>query len=238
MPLLGAGQIRELARSFDIGGHTVNHLLLDAVSLSQGSREIVESKLWLQDITGMPCHMFCPPGGRYRRGNLAQIREAGYRGIRTVELMSMATPASRGGLVFLPTTLQLYRHRPLTYLKNAAKRGRWKNFQNYITLAHGSDLVQTADSILEKLLASGGMLHIWGHSWELEHSRLWGTLEAILKSLHRNREHCRFVSNSELCQAVEPVHPASAAWGGPEISSVTQSATAENPAEENLRAVR
>lgn len=202
MPVLGARQVRELAQRFDIGGHTVNHVLLTTVAGHTGAEEIRESKRRLEDITGKPCRMFCPPGGRFGRRHIADIREAGYCGVRTVELMSLDYPESRDGLVILPTTLQIYPHGAPAYFRNALKRGRWKNLKNYFELAHGGDLTETFESLLSKLMHRGGMLHIWGHSWELEHSRLWGTLTTILKHLDAYRDRCRFVSNSALCEQI------------------------------------
>ena len=200
LPVLDTAQIRDLARSFDIGGHTVNHVRLHQVSLEASREEIIGSKQRIEDITGVPCTMFCPPGGRYLHPQLAYMRQAGYLGVRTVELMSVQRPALHHGLLFVPTTLQLYRHPASAYFKNALKRRRWTSLKTYLQFARGLDLPQAADSLLEALLESGGVLHLWGHSWELEHSRLWGVLENILKHLRAYRDRCRFVSNAALCE--------------------------------------
>ena len=202
LPVLEPKQIRDLARGFEIGGHTVNHLRLDAVSAECARNEIFQCKQALEEITGRPCTMFCPPGGRFRESHLSDIREAGYVGLRTVELMSVEYPVQRGGLAILPTTLQLYQHDAAAYFKNAVKRGRWGNLQTYLRHARGADLLPAAESMLQSLLRSGGVFHLWGHSWEIEHSRLWGVLEQILKHLDSYRDRCRFVSNAALCSNV------------------------------------
>ncbi len=204
MPVMCNQQIRELATRFEIGGHTVNHVLLDQVSGQCARAEIIESKRRLEDITGASCTVFCPPGGRYTRSNLRDIREAGFIGLRTVELMSASYPRFGDGLVLLTPTLQLYRHGVSTYLKNALKRHRWSNIRTYFHHAHGRDLVHATTALLENLVNTGGVLHLWGHSWELEHSRLWGALENILKQLWVFRDRCRFVSNAELCRRFAP----------------------------------
>ena len=204
MPVMAPSQLRELAARFEIGGHTISHVLLDQVSAQSARTEILESKQRLEDLTGAPCLTFCPPGGRFGRAHLRDIREAGYVGLRTVELMSVAYPRSREGLVLLAPTLQLYQHSISTYLKNSCKRGRWKNLQTYFCHARGRDLAQTAAALLEKLVETGGVFHLWGHSWELEHSRLWGALEDILIQLWAYRDRCRFVSNAALCRRFAP----------------------------------
>ena len=199
LPVITPAQIRELAAQFDIGGHTVSHVQLDRIPAQSAREEIFESNRRIEDITGARCAMFCPPSGRYRRAHVRDAREAGYIGLRTVELMSVAYPSSRDGLVMLPATVQLYRHNASTYLKNACKRGRWKNFEIFLRHAKGRDLVEATETLLEHLSEAGGVLHLWGHSWELEHSSLWGALESILKLLWSCRDRCRFVSNAELC---------------------------------------
>jgi peptidoglycan/xylan/chitin deacetylase (PgdA/CDA1 family) len=210
LPVMGAAEIREVARRFEIGGHTLNHVRLDQVTPRAGREEIFESKQRLEDITGVPCTMFCPPSGRYRRAHLRDMRDAGYLGLRTVELMSVAYPVSSDGLMRLPVTVQVYPHHLSTYLKNALKRGAWKNLRTYFAHARGLELAQASGALLESLLENGGVLHLWGHSWELEHSRLWGTLEDILKQVRVYRDRCRFVTNHELCahfrSAASPIH--------------------------------
>ena len=59
------------------------------------------------------------------------IRQAGYLGIRSVELLSLDFPRPMGshvrslerGLLMLPTTLQAYPHGLLAYAKNIIRRG-------------------------------------------------------------------------------------------------------------------
>ncbi|MBZ5577653.1 MAG: polysaccharide deacetylase family protein [Acidobacteriia bacterium] len=220
LPVMEPRQIRDLARMFDIGGHTVNHVRLDSVAPEAAREEIIQSKQMIEDITGSPCRMFCPPGGRYLRSHLDDVREAGYSGLRTVELMSVARPARRDGLMVMPTTLQLFPHGAAAYFKNALKRRRPENVKTYLLHGRRPGLPETVDSILDSLVESGGVFHLWGHSWEMEHSRLWGVLESVLKRLDAHRDRCRFVSNAALCEHFEhmeeaaDVAPAGACAGG------------------------
>lgn len=123
LPVMTAGQIQGLSRHFEIGGHTVNHVRLDQVGAQCGREEISGAKRHIEDITGKACTMFCPPAGRFSRSHLAAIRNAGYAGVRTVELMSVRYPAYQNDLSILGTTLQLYPHTASVYFKNAVKRG-------------------------------------------------------------------------------------------------------------------
>ncbi|HEX4591328.1 MAG TPA: polysaccharide deacetylase family protein, partial [Gemmataceae bacterium] len=110
METISESQIRELAGSFEVGGHTIHHVVLPEAPDAEARREIVESKSWLKDLTGRPCPMFCPPKGKFRRLHLDMVREAGYAGVRTVELLSLDFPRPTAGLMVLPTTVQAHQH--------------------------------------------------------------------------------------------------------------------------------
>src|SRR5690348_5067659 len=77
-------QVRELSVGFEIGAHTLHHVDLLGVDATRAREEIAGSKAWVEDVTGRPCPMFCPPRGRFARRDLRLSREAGYVGVRTV----------------------------------------------------------------------------------------------------------------------------------------------------------
>src|SRR5438552_1987792 len=87
-----AAQVRELSRSFEIGAHTLHHVDLTAAADNEAEREIIDSKAWLEDNTGQPCSMFCPPRGKYSYRHQLLIRQAGFIGMRSVELLSLGFP--------------------------------------------------------------------------------------------------------------------------------------------------
>ena len=43
------------------------------------------------------------------------------------------------------------------------------------------------------VLETDAVFHIWGHSWEIEASRMWGQLEAFLKFI--GGFNCQFQTN-------------------------------------------
>src|SRR5258705_3868446 len=81
-------------------------------------QEISGSKSWLEDNTGCSCLLFCPPKGRYAGHHLAMIRRAGFLGLRSAELISLDFPRRQAELLLMPTILQAYPHRVLTFAKN------------------------------------------------------------------------------------------------------------------------
>src|SRR5437879_579802 len=77
-PTMSAEQVRELSRTFELGGHTLHHVDLSGATEDVAAKEIVDCKSWLEETTGAPCRMFCPPKGRYSRRHLALMQQAGY----------------------------------------------------------------------------------------------------------------------------------------------------------------
>jgi peptidoglycan/xylan/chitin deacetylase (PgdA/CDA1 family) len=130
-------QIRDLGSAFEIGSHTINHVFLDGATDEQARTEIIDSKAWVQDVMGKPCPMFCPPGGKFADRDIKLIREAGYSGFRSVELVSIDHPRDLGGgLQLLPTTIHAFPQPASAYFKNAIKRRRPGNLWNFIVRGH------------------------------------------------------------------------------------------------------
>src|SRR5260370_13558593 len=75
-------QIRELSPAFELAAHTLHHVVLTGATEQEASQEIAGSQFWLDDNSGSPCLLFCPPKGRYAGRHLEMIRRPGYRGLR------------------------------------------------------------------------------------------------------------------------------------------------------------
>src|SRR5436190_13479271 len=50
-----AAQIRELSGAFEVGAHTLHHVVLTRAPEAQARQEIAGSKSWLEDLTGSAC---------------------------------------------------------------------------------------------------------------------------------------------------------------------------------------
>ncbi len=200
-PTLSPGQIRELARTFEIGAHTVHHCVLTTVAKDKARAEITQSKARLEEITGMPCTVFCFPKGRYSNAHVAMVGEAGFSGARTVELMSFAQPHVKRGVALIPTTVQACPNPLSAYLRNAVKRFRTKSLLRLLMNNHGSDWAATAISLLEHCRQVGGVFHLWGHSWEIEETRQWDALGRVLAAMAEVSRPGECVTNSELCHS-------------------------------------
>lgn len=82
--MLTKPEIRALADSFEVGGHTINHLALTKIPLQDAENEIIGNKAWLENIIGKPVTKFCYPRGYYNQAIIELVKAAGYTEARTV----------------------------------------------------------------------------------------------------------------------------------------------------------
>lgn len=195
---VSAQQIRQLGEAFEVGAHTLEHTVLTNVSTARARHEIAGSKRWLEDVTGRPCRAFCPPRGRYRRLHLAMMMQAGFRLVRTVELMSLDWPRRRGALWEMPTTVQAWPHDALSYAQNGARRGALSNLWRYVRHGRGRDWPDLVRTLLVQAQKRGGVLHLWGHSWEMTDSGAWRSLDDVMRLLGEHARTMPSFTNSEL----------------------------------------
>jgi peptidoglycan/xylan/chitin deacetylase (PgdA/CDA1 family) len=207
---MSTAQLQELSSAFEVGAHTLRHVILTSISDQVARDEIVNSKSWVEDTTGLPCRMFCPPSGRYSSRDLEMIRGAGFIGMRSVALLSLERPRAKSGLVVLPTSIQAHPHSLATYAKNTIKRAAFKNLWRYALRGPSSDWVKLAESLLHHSLEHGGVFHLWGHSWELQETCQWQRLEEVLRFISQFNDKTDRVNNCQVCQAHEVNHNCSA----------------------------
>ena len=62
-----------------IGSHTVDHVRLDVIDPGQRLRQLVDSKEYLESVTGSECVHFCYPNGNLNRDTAKMAEEVGYR---------------------------------------------------------------------------------------------------------------------------------------------------------------
>jgi len=200
---MSAAHIRDLGSAFEIGSHTINHVFLSAATDVQARREIFDSRSWIEDCIGRACPMFSPPGGKFTNRDVGLIRQAGYCAFRTVELMSIDTPRDMGrGLFLLPTTIHAFPQPVRAYVKNAIKRGRLSNLWRYILHGKSLNWPEVATSIIRNLAKTGGVFHLWGHSWELQEKQQWERLEMVLRMMGELTDIAPCVTNGDLISSL------------------------------------
>jgi hypothetical protein len=199
---MSPSELRSLGSTFEIGAHTLHHVNLSGTSQDQARLEVTESKAWVEEVVGAPCRMFCPPKGKFSRRHLEMIREAGYVGMRTVELLSLDVPRVSDGLRVMPTTVQAHPFSRLGYGRNVIRRCACRNLWTLLTHNLSKDWMTLARSLLRRVLERGGVFHLWGHSWELEQTGQWQHLDEVLRLLSDHMDRAAAFTNGQLCEAV------------------------------------
>lgn len=175
-------QIADISKHFEIGAHTVNHKFLTTLSNKESEYEIKQSKIELEAIIQLPVYGFCFPGGKYRQIHLEYFEQAGFRYARTVNMFNHANTKN-----VINTTLQAYNHSKFTYFKHLIKRGYIAEIvQNSADILKCNSWNNLLKTILHKHLDNDSpekitVIHLWGHSWEIEANDLWRELEIFLK---------------------------------------------------------
>jgi peptidoglycan/xylan/chitin deacetylase (PgdA/CDA1 family) len=194
--------IRALSADFEVGAHTIRHADLTRVTDDVAWQEISRSKAWIEDVTGRPCVLFCPPLGRYAARHLDMIRRAGYVGLRSVEVISLDFPRRHAGLLLMPTSLQAHPQGFLSVARNALKRAALGNLWRFIVHGGTTEWPRIAQSLLCDALVHGGVFHLWGHSWELEENGQWLRLEEVLRLMGAIAAQAPSLTNGEVCRRV------------------------------------
>jgi len=165
-------QLRQLADEFEVGGHTLTHLRLPTLSTAAANREIVDGKRHLEDTLQRPLRSFCYPGGDYRLTHRDLVERAGFRVARTVRRHVTTAPEDP---LQLGTTVHAYRH-----LRDAPRAARLAFRTPRVAIRELVNWDALAISLFDRTLVTGGVFHLWGHSWEVDARDDWGRLESVL----------------------------------------------------------
>lgn len=183
-PVMEKAQIRQLARSFEIGSHTYDHAFLSALPIDESHYQITEGKKRLEDVLGARVDGFCYPGGKYRRADAAMVQSAGFRYARTTMNLCFepgSTPWE------MPTTCQFYPHERGVYLRNFARAGQWRARRDGLRLAlRKTDWLTRLRSLFEHACTTGGVFHLWAHSHDIEALQAWDAFDALLADVATN----------------------------------------------------
>ena len=185
--LLNKEQIKTLSHDFEIGAHTITHPLLSKINEDTAKREILDSKEYLERITNKKVTSFCFPSGDYDQTHKDIVKEAGFSLSRTTERFKTDIGVDHFAL---PTTIHAYRHwsDAFSILKEVGLSQFIKAYLNWDELAIIS---------FNKAKETGGVFHLWGHSWEIEKNNDWERLERVLSYIS-NRPEVGYITNAEM----------------------------------------
>lgn len=190
--VMGEDDIFKLSKKYEIGGHTLNHTNLKEASSEKVAYEVGGCYKWISEVTGNLPISFCPPKGYFTNEVSKEIYAAGFKLIRTTNLLSPFTTGS-----ITNTTLQVYEHSNFTLFKNIIKRGRINSLNLWLQGGASNNLLKMLNYYLNYILKNDGCLHIWGHSWEIEEKGLWPKLDMMLKAISGVNE-VLYVENKQL----------------------------------------
>jgi hypothetical protein len=196
--VISSGQIRELASTFEIGGHTLNHVFLTTVSSVIQWQEIEGCFNWLNEIINLPPKSFCAPKGLYSDNILQMVKKAGFTHLRTTHLLNLKGLSPNSILPLMHTTVQMYQHSKYTYFKHLIKRRKFSTLISWLSMHSENELLRLTEKKLESIrINQTGCFHLWGHSWEIEEYQLWNKLEAVCKLLS-NQQDFVYMKNNQI----------------------------------------
>jgi len=178
-PSLPAAGIREIARYFDIGGHTYHHVDLTRIGIDSARNEILNGKKELEEITGKELSTFSYPYGRYNNRITQAVRECGFKGARTIKGLArhFSDPFRMGTMV--NATNYFFTRYPLQVVAAG-------DYSLFLFLLRKNLSLRNWDRIaietLDFVYRNGGIWHLWGHSWEIELNHDWEKLGNVLKA--------------------------------------------------------
>jgi peptidoglycan-N-acetylglucosamine deacetylase len=198
-PVLSPTNMRELARSFEVGSHTRSHRFLNTLHGAEAWREIIDGKQQLQDQLGEEVEGFCYPGGRYHHLHKLQVRSAGFRYARTTQNLRIDLEFP---LYEMPTTAQFYPHTRSVFFRNFISQRHWRKRSEALSVSLASDdwLIRL-QTLLDLAIEQRGVFHLWCHSIDIEKLQLWGQLDEFFSRVTRQIGKDQRVYNRDLIAA-------------------------------------
>jgi peptidoglycan/xylan/chitin deacetylase (PgdA/CDA1 family) len=200
-PVMSASILHDIAQKQEIGGHTVNHVYLNTLGKSDAKYEIFECKTILEQQLGREIEAFCYPGGKFSQRDTKLVKEAGYLFGRTTRFLHTTSDVSSQ---LLDTSVQVYNHSSTILTAHCLKNIFIVPILRHSFFYKGNrNFLKLAEILLERIIADGGVFHLWGHSWEIEEFGLWRPFEQLLSKLAYHDEFL-YLNNTECWKALSP----------------------------------
>lgn len=202
---IGRSDLRTLAgMGFEIGAHGLSHLVLPQCTKKVLTREVETCKQRLEDMLGSEVRMFAYPRGRYSSMAIRAVKQAGYAGARTTQMLAQ-------GLSFdpyrMPTTVHVFPHSKSDYVRNTARAANFGAGWKYLTQLRQVDRwVELAKILFDSISQEGGIFHLYGHSWEIGELDLWDELREVLDYVS-HRDGVLYLSNAEILDYIPARNP-------------------------------
>jgi peptidoglycan/xylan/chitin deacetylase (PgdA/CDA1 family) len=194
-------QVKEIARTFEVGSHTFNHRPLKCAPREEARTEIENGKKWLEDVTGKEAVAFCYPQGKFNPVTVKLVRQAGFLGGRTCMFNLNGIPENP--FVWGVST-HAYSHSIVTQIRHALLEQNFLGLLNFATIhKFAQDWAEHFSHALDFVERYGGVAHLYFHSWEIEEKDHWNKLENLLNNISRRKTFIR-VTNGDLFAQWQP----------------------------------
>ena len=177
--LLSTQDILSISKDFEVGGHTITHPHLTKVTISKADYEIAQSKSYLEGLLQKEVTAFCYPYGNYNDEVKDLVKKHGYKLARTTKRYAFDIT---GDVFELPTTFHTYAHYSDLHKILFFSDFSIINFKKYW------DWEKLALALFDCTCQTGGIFHLWGHSWEIEKNNGWQKLEKVLSYIAKKNE--------------------------------------------------
>jgi hypothetical protein len=192
--VMSATTLSDIAKKHEIGGHTVHHIYLNTLGKDDANYEISECKSILENQLGRKVNAFCYPGGKYSQRDIDLVKNAGFLFGRTTKLLHTSSIIHQD---LMDTTVQAYNHSSIVLMAHCLKNSFLQPvIKNQLFYKENKNFRKLTENILNRILSTGGVFHLWGHSWEIEQFGLWDELEMVFKIL-AFQDNISYLNNTE-----------------------------------------
>jgi len=202
-PVMRSSDIQEIARHFEVGGHTMNHTPLRFLQPHQAWAEIRDGKSWLEDEVGRAVVSFCYPRGKFNGKLAAMVKQAGFLGARTCLLNVTSFPKNP---FYWGVSTHAGNHSVYIQIRHALLEGNLAGARNYFrTYGCATEWDTHFMHALDDVEVHGGIAHLYMHSWEIDQSQHWAKLEHVFESISERTTLTR-ITNGALFSLWEARH--------------------------------
>jgi len=178
LPVMEPAQVRDLAGSFEIGSHTLDHSYLKSISDDEARRQVVEGKHRLEDELGQTVPGFCYPGGRFDKRHVNMVRDTGFAYARTTRNLCFHPGQAPHEM---PTTIQFYPHGKGVYVRNFVSGGEWATRMPGLHDAlRPREWTGRLYALFDRAVRDGSVFHLWCHSHDIDAIEGWQEMDRFL----------------------------------------------------------
>ncbi len=171
---LQPSDIRLLSQEFEIGSHTLTHPILTNIPIREAENEIKNSKTYLEDLVGDNINMLSYPYGIYNTSIKRIVQSSGYIAARTT---------IPGCLNFPKDPFEWKVTQYTAFYSPVVDYRVIRRYALQLNTLFNWEI--RAKRLFDIAIQSGGIYHLWGHSWQIMKGRELGKLKRVFAYISR-----------------------------------------------------